>query len=260
MSDDTTTTEAEEVTDLDELVAEVCEHFGGAANALAEFQEKRAEEASELGVHPEQLPEDRREFQLRRKLEIRAAQENKATAHEAAVDQRRGQRLSEIEAADIHNRRNKLADLASRAELEERALARPTHGGEGEAEYTEKVLAEYDDDAKEHAEEVAEDKAQHEDDVAKGKAEAEALAQRRADAGGEGQRDNPDGTRGMLGSTKGLAEPNVVKDKMARPENLDGLNVGALKALAKKHGLTVERSDGEPGAPRREDYVAALSA
>ncbi len=241
MSEDTTTTEAPEaegaeaepLDELDQEVAEVCEEYEGAANALAALLEARNHMASEAECHPEQLPESRRDFQLRRKLEIRAAQENKATAHEAAMDTRRGQRLNEVEAADVHNRRNRLADMASKRELEKRVAKQPTHGGEGEEEYTAAAMAKYAEDDAEHTDQVAADDAEHQEDVDKEKA-----AQREADT----------------------SDPPVVKDKMAKPENLDGLNVGALKALAKAHQLKVERTDGQPGAPRREDYVAALTA
>ena len=55
------------------------------------------------------------------------------------------------------------------------------------------------------------------------------------------------------------SEPNVVTNKVAIPKNLDGLNLNALRALAKVHDLTVERADGTAGEARKADYVAALS-
>lgn len=51
----------------------------------------------------------------------------------------------------------------------------------------------------------------------------------------------------------------VARDKQKKPENLDGLKLADLKALAEAKGLDVSRADGKPGKPRRSDYLAALS-
>lgn len=61
---------------------------------------------------------------------------------------------------------------------------------------------------------------------------------------------------------RGDAKPQGEQDNpqaQAAAGDLDGLNKRELKEIADERGVTVTRTDGKDGDPRKEDYVAALS-
>ena len=259
--DDTEVDGTEGPEDLDELLAHVVEEYGGGVAALEMLVEERAERAKEEGCHPSQLEESRRHFVLRRKLEVAAIKERKAGAGEAETNTRRASRAIAQEGYDVLSRRNRGAARADTkaAKAAERASPKPTHGDPTAEEQAEAQRAKEALEQVDRTEELEAEAAKQEAE-AEARAEADAAETKRlGEAGGT---ENPDGTHGETGATKGVAEPAVVQpkaraDKNLTAENLEGLNVGALKALAKKKGLTVERADGD-GDPVRSDYVAAL--
>lgn len=218
--------------ELDVIVLEAVEQYGGAVEALTAYNAARENMAAEAQVHASQLPEDRREFVLRRKLEIAAAQDHKTRHDTAAVEARRSRRTAEVAAADGHARRGARIQRDERLAEARRDERKPQHGRSGEAEATQAA----------HDAAARADAAAAEDAEAKRlAAEEEAEGERSAQLEGDPQADK------------------VVTNKMAIPENLDGLKLAELKAIADSHGLTVERTDTKPGAPRVSDYVAALS-
>ena len=223
-----------ELSEADQDVAMLVEQFGSSAAAAEAMTEHRAKEAKEAGCHTSELPEDREQFVLRRKLETAAANERKRAADVGAVQQRRKARevtLKRHKTQSIRNHKAGVVMRKARAASQLRSPT-PTHGGKGEEEYTERVLAEAAEAQAERDGAVAQAKSEHDRQV-----QDEREEQAAADS----------------------SEPNVVTNKVAIPKNLDGLNLNALRALAKAHDLTVERADGTAGEARKADYVAALS-